>query len=176
MRLYIAPALLAASVFAGCGLVSDNFDAELKVNFTVDGTGRTYDKTLSVNPADYQDVQQNCDSVEKSTGQIRSITIEILSLNSNNNATYGSGKVFMKAGGTGEFPTEPFAEHDLVPLIAGQSINLDMTPARRAAIAELVFTEHCDKPVDVKLIGEADREGVAFEGKVTFFVDFIASI
>lgn len=174
---WILPAALA---FAGCGLVSDNFDAELKVPFTVDETGSTFRQELAVNPQDYKDVKDNCSAVEKSTGQIRTIEIEVEQTMPNNMAQFGSGLVFMKQAGSGEWPdetpSEAFATFDRVPLLDGQIITLEMTPARKAQLANLVFTENCDKAVELKMVGESDSGPVSFSGEVRFIVDFVASI
>ena len=171
--------LPAALAFAGCGLVSDNFDAELKVAFTVDETGSTFSQELSVNPQDYKDVKDNCASVEKSTGQIRTIEVEVQETLANNLAEFGSGLVYMRAAAEGEWQeteAELFATFDRVPLLDGQIITLEMTPARKAQLANLVFTENCDKAVQLKMVGESDQGPVSFSGEVRFIVDFVASI
>lgn len=180
LRLFSLSLVLASSFAAGgCGLVSDNFDAELKVDFTVDEMGGTFRQEIAVNPADYPDVRENCDAIEKETGQIRSLSIEITDTMENHEALLGSGMVFMRNAGGPEWPAETeenaFATFDRVPLLTGQVITLELTPARRAALADLIFTENCDKALDIKMFGESDRGPVSFKGKVTLFVEFIAS-
>lgn len=179
LRKHSWPILLSgAFAISGCGLISGNFDAELRADFIVDGTGHLFEKELTVNPADYPDVEDNCGAIEKETGQIRTMTVEVLTVNQNNKATYGHGEVYMRHATETPWPADDpanaFASFQDTPLLTGQVITLDMTPARRKALAELVFTENCDRALQIRMVGASDAGPVSFSGRVTFFVDFVA--
>ncbi len=197
MRLTPSLLLLGSVGFGGCGLVSDNFDGELKADFQVDKMDHTFLNELVVNPQDYKDVRDNCAHIKKQTGQIREISLEI-SVPEANRAKYGSGLVFMRHNGTvgqswgepaiddlvvGDF-TNPWpaaaealavARFDRVPIVDGMVITTAIRPAMRRMIADLIFTDNCDQPIDLKMVGAADDGPVVFNGQVVFKVDFVAT-
>ena len=172
VSLLAVPLLLAS----GCGIVSENLNGNLSVKFTVDSTDTDFVNELKVNPNEYQSVRDNCSSIEKETGQIRDITISV-STNEGHLAKYGWGEIYMR-GPTADTWPEPPAPSELVavfervPLVDGQVITVELNAAQRAKIARLVFTENCDREVQLKMVGHAD-DTTNFAGEITIVADFI---
>jgi len=172
-------AIAALMLGSGCGIVTENLDGTITVDFTVDKTTTDYDNELAVNPNDYAAVRDNCSSIDKETGQIQQITVDLRTAEKHR-AQYGYGEVYMR-GPTAEDwpdiatlnPADAVAVFDRVPLVDGQRVNLIMTPATRRKIARLVFTENCDQEVQMKLVGHADQGPVNFSGHITLTADFV---
>jgi hypothetical protein len=64
------------------------------------------------------------------------------------------------------------AVFERVPLVDGQVITVELNAAQRAKIARLVFTENCDREVQLKMVGHAD-DTTNFAGEITIVADFI---
>lgn len=176
MRLAYPLLATTLALSTGCGFVSENLDGRLTVDFIVESMGTEFVNELKVNPNEYQAVRDNCSSIEKETGQIREITISV-DTNQGHTANYGWGEIFMRGPTTEEWPAEPKAEDlvavfERVPLVEGQVITVELTAAQKAKIARLVFTENCDKEVQIKMSGNADGP-THFASTITIVADFI---
>lgn len=172
VSLLAVPLLLAT----GCGIVSENLNGNLSVKFTVDSTDTDFVNELKVNPNEYQSVRDNCSSIEKETGQIRDITISVQT-NEGHLAKYGWGELYMRGPVADAWPATPatsdlVAVFERVPLVDGQVITVELNAAQRAKIARLVFTENCDREVQLKMVGHAD-DTTNFAGEITIVADFI---
>lgn len=177
MRLASAPALFAATLFAsGCGFVSENLDGELDVTVTVESMDTDFVNEVEIDPSTYPEVRDNCSSIEKETGQIREINIQVTT-NAGHEAHYGWGEIYMRGPDGGAWPDDPpatdlVATFERVPLVDGQQVSVELTAAQKAKIARLVFTENCDKKVMIKMKGHADAR-THFVAKIILVADFI---
>ncbi len=170
---------LATVVGSGCGVVTSEVSAELRANFKVQSTSDdpTYTNLIDVNPADEKDVRDNCSRVDKETGGIREIRIDIQT-QEGHRAKFGWGRVYARHG-SGEWePTNAdlVADFDRVPLVTNQVVTLEATPSQKSKLTKLIFTENCDTPIQFKLVGEADETPVVFNGNIYIAVDFIAGL
>lgn len=172
----LAATLTAGLLGTGCGFVSENLDGKLTVDFTVNSDDTDFVNELSVKPDTYQAVRDNCSSIEKETGQIREITISV-DTNEGHLANYGWGEIYMRGPTTEAWPEVPaatdlVATFERVPLVDDQVITVELSAAQKAKIARLVFTENCDKEVQVKMTGHADA-ATHFASTITIVADFI---
>lgn len=171
--------LLAAPMLS-CGLTVQDFDGKVRVNFVITGDNASYADEFVVNTDSNTDVRDNRDKIKEGSGKIREIRIEVASLESNNTAAIAWGEVYMrKAGSMEAWPTESpdnaLALFTAVPLVPGQNFKLDISPAKRAAIAKFVFDKN-NTQIDVKIRGWTDTGPVAFSAAVIFHVEFTAGL
>lgn len=175
--------LTALSLGAGCGLLREDIDTDISVDFTVDRPTLRYDNEISVNPSDYQEVKENCASLEAETGRIRRILFEVTRNDSPDPANQlGWGLVHMRGPTKDPWPdledlnpADAIGDFQAVPLAPGQVMELDVSAAQRAKIAKFVFTPNCDQEVQMKMHGRASSGPVKFAGRITFQFNVFAT-
>lgn len=169
---------IAAVILSGCGLLAATFDAVLKHEFDVNGADNSlqWAQEVAVNTDDNQDIKDNRSLLVKDeqgrvVGTVREIRLEVVSLGASNQAKVGWGQAYVRKAGE-EWPAEPYARFDAIPLVAGNNIKLSLTASRRAALADLVFST---PDLEVKFEGHVDQAPARFTAKVVFHVEFEAS-
>jgi len=176
-------------VNSGCGFDALELSTDLRLSFNVDGDNGVFDKEQSYKPDDNEDIRQNREKLAESVIRIREITVDINRVSDETEANFAWGKVYA-------FPAnKPLEQADIekdqvlgceesllstacfeaIPLVATEGIHLDMTPAQKAKLVDLVFNH---PELAIKLIGWTDRETspTVFQADVVFSIEATASL
>lgn len=178
MLLRHSPFVFAAAFgLSGCGLISQDFDGQITVNWSVDDEDNLYNTPFTVDTNSNPDIRDNRDKIVENSGNVRSISINITRLDPTNRAQLGFGLVFMREVDGPAFPPETeenaLASFSGVPLEEGQVFRVSMTPAQRLLAADLIFRAPV---IEVKFVGGTDVGPVRFDAQAIFEVEFTASL
>ena len=99
-RLALLPVALLAFGPVGCSLVPLEVTADGKIQVDVTGTTNSFSSVVSYDPNENEDYRKYKDQFEK--GEIESILIKVLRVNSVNEASWVAGQVDVKASSAGE--------------------------------------------------------------------------
>jgi len=170
----LATALVA---LVGCDTITTDISASVKVDFTVDATGNTYEETFSVNPLEHKDIKDNADKIK--SGTIVKVQVEIISLGAMNAATTASGPHYAKlasASWPDEVAANQLAAFENVPLTVGQVITMTMSTEQNTKLADLLFPEGGPQAVDAKIVGTSDMGPINFEAKAIIDIEVQAGL
>lgn len=178
--------VVAATVFAtGCGLISADFEGDVRVTFDFDEEGSRYEGFEFVNPDDYQDYADNKDRIKD--GELIGMELAIIDVPQRNNARQIFGQVDVRrAGVTPDAPTPEFitavAEWQGVDLVENNAVDIELSPAAKAQVDDLLFSDNAG-PIDLRIVGTASiaidqtsTPTVAFTGQITIRLRFTAGI
>lgn len=165
--------LSGASVNAGCGLISADFEGTVKILAEVRGDPgqRTFEKLEVVNPDDNEDYRNNKDKIEE--GEITSIDVKITRIPANNRAQVIVGQVDVRKEGAAEW-TQGVAEWEGVPLVQDNVFRLELNAEKQAELNRIVFEE--PGPIQMNIVGIADQEPVEFDVEITLNMRFTAGL
>jgi hypothetical protein len=181
----MAAVMTAAAFGSGCSLFEAGFDASVEVDAAIDGNDPFYNECTQFDPNESQDFRDNRDKIQE--GRISNIRVEVTNVNSNDHAaTFGLGQIDVRrlpeAGPVddqnciidgGEWITS-IARWDPVPLVQGESFDLELDPLVIDQLHELVFDQGA--PLEVRVQGYADQGPVDFEFEVRFDLEFTARL
>lgn len=179
-RLLLLPILATASVSnLGCGLLSADFEGQVKIEVSLDDEDKEFFSIEKVNPEDNEDYRNNKDKI--SDGRIDSIDLEFTSVipciegqNAGcNRSTLVVGQVDVRRAGTEDWVAGVGAWEG-IQVIEGNKFRLNLAVEQQEAINKLVFEEGGE--LDVRLAGIADQGPVKFNVQVVLNMTFTASL
>lgn len=175
----LGTAILVLSVFgaSGCSLMEASFDASVAVTADVTGDDPFYNDLTTFDPNESQDFRDNKDKIED--GRIANIRITITDWGRNDgshDATYGLGQIDVRRlGSTSEDDwIISIARWDPVPLVPGESFDLDLNPQVLDRLHDLLFED--GSPLEVRVQGLADKGPVNFSFEARFDLEFTARV
>jgi hypothetical protein len=173
-RTILVLALSALLGSTGCGLITKDFSGHIKANFTINSMDTTYNDSFMVDPDSNPDVKDNRSKIQSGSGQIRMITLRILSVESPpaNQASLAWGEIHIRTA-MDSTPDSPLGLFESVPVLAAQQINVALDPDTRSRIANYVFVDN--GPLTFTVKGQTDKPP-DFSGEVDFEVEFSASL
>jgi hypothetical protein len=173
----LAALLLQGLAAAGCGLVSADFEGDVKITVEAgdptDAT-KTYADIVTFDPEENQDYRDNKDRIK--SGEVIGIELEFVRLHPDNRATIGFGQadVRKKREGAEDPWLEAVANWEGVQIVEGNKVRLTLPVEKQAALNKMLFED--SGPLEFRLRGEADQGPVAFTVQATIFLRFTAGL
>jgi hypothetical protein len=174
-HMQMQPRLLLAPLFAlglgGCGLISADFEGQVKLVVDVNDDDSSYFAIKDVNPEDNQDYRDNKDKIRE--GRIDSIDLEFIQIGAENLSQIVVGQVDVRHKGDTDWITGVGAWEG-IQVIQGNKFRLNLAAEQQEAINKLVFEE--GGILEFQLAGVADQGPVKFQVQVVLNMTFTASL
>ena len=178
-RLALSSLLLASVAGSGCGLISADFEGDIKLRVSVgDPTDpdNRYEDLVVTDPEDNADYRENKDKIK--SGQVTAVELEFINITPGILSNLVVGEAHVRKQREGQAPNEGWVQAvgvwEGVQVIQGNKFRLTLPAEGQRHLNRIVFDE--PGPIELRLTGVADRGPVAFEVQVTLFMRFTAGL